>query len=750
MESQSKHRDQPIGRFFKNVWFVKRNQCLAGITVCVLLVTYILRSQAASYQASVRMFAQMSRKGQSNSSAVVSIPEMERITFIANQEELLTSYPLYLKVRRSYDEPDWPSAIKTEQSANSVERFKNLKSVLNKIIFGKDYSDDSLAWNDSEYTEFVKRLSFEQKPSSGTFIITYSDPDPRRAVKITKLISDCLVDLNYDIVNKKKKNLVQYLESKKQEAQTLVNESRDKIASFLVVNNFSDNQSVIDAKIKQYIGILDTYNQDLLDKETESLQTELSRHYVENTTKAIRGEMVQGSDQKLQSILSELGNLQTNKIRREASYGAESNYYDKQIDSLRTQLNKILNMGVPVGFEAKSALINQLQQLQTQREINLAGKIKKLSATKELRDKYEKEINKFPELQAKLSNLLFDHQQYLKMLQVVSESLLSTNLQGDSELTQLFSIQEPMINNPALKKGLKLIIGIIALSILYLVTFGIFHFLRGTIFSKYDLMIPNLPKHYFMGSIPRQSKYTSGRLSRYFGGSDAILKDAQSLKHHLALKEETKGTVIQFWSEKDASGKSVTTFAMALALKDLGHSVLVLDCDFRPEGTGLLKYAAREKNRRHISVQNNLQGIISYLEDSSESEEFVNSKVVISSPIANGTNKKEAYVYFDTYFEKELTLLKNHFDFILLDAPPLSIGQGLLTSPLADAIVLCCPEGKITQGGYAEMLHYIDSYCGHNTKILSLITMSLLKINREAMEIGNRDRTLSRRLRVAA
>ncbi len=753
MESNSKHREQPLGQFFRNVWYVKRVETYVGLLVCIVLAVLIQRSSSAPFQASIRMFAQMSRKGQSNTTSAVSIPEMERITFISSQEELLTSYPLYLKVRRNYTDGDWPtSTVKTEETNKPLSLFNRLKITenLNKIFFGKNSADNALEWNDNEYSAFIKKVSFEQKPSSGTFIISYQDPDPRRAVKVTKLISDALVELNYDIVNKKKSSLVQYLENKKVDAQQKVNETREEIAQFLKKNNYSDNERVIDAKLRLYNELMTGYRNDLIEKEAEEEGVSLTKKYVESTRKAIEGSMGDGKDQKILTLSNELNRLQNFKVRYENVYGLASEDYDLQIAAVKEKLAEIGNPGLPVSFEAKNTLLNQLRQLQLEREISLASKIKKLDATKSLKDKYEAEIKRFPELQAQLAQMLFENHQAQKKLEIISESLVSTSIQGDSELTQLFAIQEPMIVNPFLKKGLKLSLAILVLSGLFLISFGVLHFLKGTIFSKYDLMVPNLPRHYFLGSIPQQSKNTAGRLSRAFGGSDAILKDAQTLKHHLSLGEETEGTVVQFWSEKDASGKSVTTFAMALALKDLGHSVVVLDCDFRTEGTGLLRYAAREKNRRHITVLENLQSMTETLLSGDVSTSEITSKVIIASPIPASSQKKEAYRYFDTQFYTELTLLKKHFDFILLDAPPLSLGQGLLTSPLADAIVLCCPEGKITQSGYSEMLHYIESYCGEKTKILSLITMSKLKVNREAMEMGTRDRTLVRKIKVAA
>lgn len=757
MDALSKNREQPIGRFFLNVWHVKRKHCLFGFFACVIFVTITLRTNPMAYQASIRMFAQMSRKGQSNT-GTVGIPEMERITFIASQEELLTSYPLYLKVRRNYTDSDWPSSTDSEDKKDDQKSFstENLSSKLSKLIFGKDYADETSEWNDKEYTKFVKNLSFEQKPSSGTFIITYSDSNPRRAIAITKLIAEGLVELNYDIVNKKKGNLIQYLETKKEEAQQKVEESKNKIARFLVINDYSENQAYIDAKIKQYTQITDQYNQNLIEKEAESIGLELMRQYVLDNTEALKKTFKGGLAQTFQSLSAELTQLESAKLKRESGYGKESQYYDESIARVKDKLDKIIQAGIPINLDDKNKIINELQQLQLQREITLAGKIKKLEFTKTLKEKYEMEIKRFPELQATLSNYLFEHQQNVKMLQLISESLVTTSIQGDSELTQLFSIQEPMILNPTLKKGLKLFLSVFVLSILFLVSYGMFHLIRGTIFSKHDLIVPDVPKHYFLGSIPRLAHFTEGKLSRHFSGNDAILKDAQTLKHHLAIQDNNKGTVVQFWSEADASGKSITTFAMALALKDLGHTTLVLDCDFRGNGS-LLNYASQEKNRRHISVLKSLSEVIEILEFGSNGQlsepdikQFIQSKVTITTPILKKTNQKEAYRYFDIQFYSDILILKKHFDFILLDAPPLSVGQGLLTSPYADAIVLCCPEGNMTQGSYSEILRYIDSYCGDKTKILSLITMSQLKINSEAMEIGSRDRTLSRKLKMAS
>lgn len=754
MESQSKHREQPLSQFFKNAWRVKWRECLFGLCVVTCLFVLVMRSMPMNYQASIRMFAQTSRKGQSSQSATVGMPEMERLTFIASQEELLNSYPLYLKVRRAFTNESWPLQDTTKKSEDSVQKIRNtlsLRKNLSRLIFGKDYEEDSLEWNDKDYTQFVKGLSFEQKPSTGTFTLAFSHPNPRVALRMTRVIADSLIELNYDITNKKKSNLTQYLQEKRTEAQAKVDSLRNSISQFLTENNFSDQDRVIEGKINQYNQMVDLYTQELKDKEADEIESRMANEYVEKIEALVQKDLSSGNDQKLQSLLSELSAIQTQKLRREAALGKQTSYYDSDIERIKKQIDVSVKEGISIGFEDKNKLLSQVREMQREREINLAKRISRFKITKQLKSAYESEIKRYPELQYKLSALTFDYQQALKSLQLISESLVATNIQGDSELTQLFSIQEPLIANPTLQKGLKLVIGILLVSIFFLITFGLFHFINGTIFSRYDLLFPNLPKHYFLGAIPYRRISQDGRLTRHFGMNEAIFRDAQALKLHLGVDQESrKGTVIQFWSEKQGSGKSITTFAMALALKDLGHSVVVLDCDFSSRGGGLLQYAAKEKNRRHISVQNNLEGILQFLESpENETSDFL-SKVVITSPISAGTNQKEAYLYFDGSFERDLEILKKHYEFILLDAPPLSEGQALLTVPRADAVILCCPEGNMTQRSYAELLHYLESYCTEKTKILSLFTLSQLPMNREAMELGVRERNFQRRVKIAA
>jgi succinoglycan biosynthesis transport protein ExoP len=162
-------------------------------------------------------------------------------------------------------------------------------------------------------------------------------------------------------------------------------------------------------------------------------------------------------------------------------------------------------------------------------------------------------------------------------------------------------------------------------------------------------------------------------------------------------------------------GKTVTDINLAIAFTQLGKKVLVLDCDLR-----------RPRVHKIFRIKNTT-GITSFLVGRSRIEDIIhrypgepNLHVIPSGPIP--PNPVELII---SKGMKELMVsLRQHYDFIFIDAPPLmGISDAILLGEYADGLLLVAWGGKTPRKVIEKAKAEIEKF---NVKLFGVI---LNKVN---------------------
>lgn len=149
---------------------------------------------------------------------------------------------------------------------------------------------------------------------------------------------------------------------------------------------------------------------------------------------------------------------------------------------------------------------------------------------------------------------------------------------------------------------------------------------------------------------------------------------------------DTPPKVFVVTSALPQEGKTVTNINLAIAFTQLGKKVLVLDCDLR-----------RPRVHKIFRIKNTL-GLTSFLVGRSRIEEIIyrypgepNLHVIPSGPIP--PNPVELVI--SKAMKEMMVGLRQHYDFIFIDAPPLmGIQDAILLGEHADGILLVAWGGK--------------------------------------------------------
>ena len=145
---------------------------------------------------------------------------------------------------------------------------------------------------------------------------------------------------------------------------------------------------------------------------------------------------------------------------------------------------------------------------------------------------------------------------------------------------------------------------------------------------------------------------------------------------------------ILFTSCYPNEGKSDIVFQLAREIGRMGKSVLILDADIR-----------KSSYVRRYSVNQPIYGLSQYLSGQAEREQiynqtnFENVDIVFAGPVAPNPSE----LLEDEAFEQLLAEAKRHYDYVLLDTPPMvSAIDGAVATKKSDGAVLVVESGAVS------------------------------------------------------
>ncbi len=166
----------------------------------------------------------------------------------------------------------------------------------------------------------------------------------------------------------------------------------------------------------------------------------------------------------------------------------------------------------------------------------------------------------------------------------------------------------------------------------------------------------------------------------------AVSEAYRSLRTALLLSTAGELRMVALTSAEPGEGKTATTTNLAVVMAQLGRRVLVIDCDLR-----------RPRMHKVFKISNRM-GLVNYLTANVELDslffetEAPNLWICPSGPIPPNPSELLA----SDRMKELLANLRQRFDFILIDTPPiLPVADAIILGSMADGVIICARSGAL-------------------------------------------------------
>ncbi len=159
----------------------------------------------------------------------------------------------------------------------------------------------------------------------------------------------------------------------------------------------------------------------------------------------------------------------------------------------------------------------------------------------------------------------------------------------------------------------------------------------------------------------------------------AVVEAYKNLRTNLiSVLEKTNGKVLAITSPNAAEGKSTTALNIAITLSQLNKKVVILDTDSR-----------KPSIHKKIRINNNT-GCMDYLLETHSLEQIAKNYNPYLDIITSGSKvKNPAELFSSAKFVALLKELDEHYDYIVLDTPPINlVSDALIIARKCDAVVM--------------------------------------------------------------
>lgn len=192
----------------------------------------------------------------------------------------------------------------------------------------------------------------------------------------------------------------------------------------------------------------------------------------------------------------------------------------------------------------------------------------------------------------------------------------------------------------------------------------------------------------------------------------SVVEAYKSIRIHLlsVLKsvEDTNSKVIAISSFNAADGKSTTAVNIAITLSQLNKKVLLLDTDCRRPTVH-----QKTKLENETGCIDVLAGTVSIDDATRKYNDYMD--VITSGTSAHSPSE----LYSAAGFDDLLSSLKERYDYIIVDTPPIGlISDTLVVAQKCDGLVIVVKAGVTTHGAMNSMIHTTKAL---NIKLLGVV-----------------------------
>lgn len=365
-------------------------------------------------------------------------------------------------------------------------------------------------------------------------------------------------------------------------------------------------------------------------------------------------------------------------------------------------------------------LSEELFQRKIEVEATIQALLPKVAALSKVVDEYNQELEKIPERSLKLARLERAARLDEKITLMMKEKF------EESRITEVGQLGNVRIIDPAKpdfapikpKKKMNIILGfIMGLGLGIGITFVLEYF-DNSVRSIEDIEKAGIP---ILGSIPiikieesakrigkngkhhspdkldtHESKTIAGRLITHFAPKSPISEAYRSLRTSIQYaKADSRLKTIIVTSPGPQEGKSTTVANLAITISQMGSKTLLVDTDLRrPVLHSIFKLS------RSIGISNYLVGKVE-LEDAIFKTEIDNLSLMPCGTLPPNPSE----LLGSKAMKQCITALKNQFDVILFDSPPiLAVTDAAVLSSEVDGVIL------VVKAGHTDRNAIIRSY----------------------------------------
>ena len=542
-----------------------------------------------------------------------------------------------------------------------------------------------------------KIIEVKNKPGTDILSITFTWDNPKEAKVLLNSVLEEYDNINLLINKKIRTARRKYIELNLSQIDKKLYEIRDKLKKFkstnLAINIDEESIKLVDQKINTSTKLEDL---DASINNTSSSVAELEDKLALKSAEAINAVALGSGNQTLVKLRGDL-NTSVQQYEFDSSKLADTNpkmiaqknkitAINAQIkDQIKLSLGKYAkNKGINIFDPVRERLVENLVTNQTK----LIGlQAEKLSINNTI-DKINLEQSKIPQKKFTLDNLEQEERTLSKAYDQLREKQIEARIKEAEAVSNVVVIDPPSaptgISFPA---PLQVLIIAFMLGCSFGFTVSILKTLIEDVCDDIE-SIEEITGASIIGTIPWLKHL--------------ILNDQYQFIHGIAYnnivsnlmikcyKHNTK--VLTFTSSSLKKPQSSILYYLACRFKKLGHSVVVVDSDFRIPT--LLEHALVDHK-----VKTNLSDLIVSLETKMRKSKIIEAQDVLSALVEDEKgihhlgNKEmvfDPYEYFGTSsFEAIIAILKNEFDWVLIDTGAAHITpEFLIISRLSDGVIL--------------------------------------------------------------
>jgi len=724
---------------------------LISFLTVVGFVTYYTFTSTPIYRATAKVMIKENGGVQKTLFNVVDFMEKEKK--INNQVEILNSRTLAENVMKkliSSNNADklWILGYTPENEKNRFGIKKKLKqllaSTLNVNQNEKNQPQNNLTSNDGfdeTLNNYVRHLqgniSVDPIRNTDMIQISVTAPSPFEAAYIANTVANVYQEQN----------------------QLASQEEVSKVKDFLgeQLNIFQEQlqrseQALKEYKEKEKVVGLPQEAEELVSKlaEVESIYREAELELNSNRERLAYVDEQLGQSKKnlnMQTILTapflkelnqKMVELETEKTRYLATVINKDVYDPNDPNILKyNERAKLLEEKFKSGIEQLATvetgdpitLSEELFQRKIEVEATIQALLPKVSALKEIVDEYSQQLERIPERSLKLARLeraaRLDEKITLMMKEKYEESRIT-------EVGQLGSVR---IIDPAKpdyapikpKKKMNLILGLImGLGLGIGITF-ILEYFDNSVRSVEDIERYGIP---ILGSIPiikieeatkrlgrngrhsfgnkvdtNEARTIAGRLITHFAPKSPISEAYRSLRTSIQYaKADTQLKTIVVTSPGPQEGKSTTVANLAITFAQMGTSVLLVDTDLRRPVLHSIFNLDRSKG-----ISNFLVGKIE-IEDAIFETDIDNLYIMPCGTLPPNPSE----LLGSKAMRECITELKNRFDIILFDSPPImAVTDAAVLSSEVDGVILVVKAGQTDRNAILRSYEILKNIPNH-------------------------------------